>query len=316
MAVDSQLAYYLPEWIVNSSERLEVDVCVYGATAAGVIAAVTAARRGRSVALLQPGRHLGGMTTGGLGWTDFGRKHVIGGASRRFYHDLGKHYGVDEAWRFFPQHATATLQGYLDDAAVTPRFAQYLDGVQMDGTRLREITLLGGLQVEAKQFIDATYEGDLMAAAGVAFHVGREANNRYGEQLNGVQVFDTHNFHGPVDPYRIEGDPASGLLPGIIDVDLSRHLGEGDSRLQAYNFRVCMTDDPTLKVDWDRPAGFDPDEYVLLTRWLNSDIGTYNEPLKGEVWSKFDVLPPPDARRLSQDRQQQPRRGVQRLHRS
>ena len=293
MSFGSQPAYFRPDWIVTTSERLRVDVCVYGATAGGVIAAVTAARRGRSVVLLQPGRHIGGMTTGGLGWTDYGRKHVIGGASRRFYRDLGRHYGVAEEWRFFPQHATATLQGYLDDADITPRLAQYLEAVEMEGTRLREITMLGGLRVEAKQFIDATYEGDLMAAAGVAFHVGREANDRYGEQLNGVQVFDTHNFHGAVDPYRDEGDPASGLLPGIIDVDLSRHLGEGDSRLQAYNFRVCMTDDPALKIDWDKPAGFDPDEYVLLTRWLNSDIGTYNEPLKGDVWSKFDVLPHP-----------------------
>jgi len=293
----SNLHYFSRDWITPTDEALDADVCVYGGNAAGVAAAVTAARQGLRVVLLQPGKHLGGMTSGGLGWTDFGRKHVIGGLSRTFYREAGRAYGLDEEWRFEPHVAQAIFQRWVDDAGVDVRLCQYLDAVAMDGPRIARITLLGGLAVTAKLFMDCSYEGDLMARAGVSFHVGREANSVYGESLNGIQVRDKHQFSHPIDPYVTEGDPASGLLPQIEDIDQTQHQGEGDHRVQAYNFRVCMTDDPALKVDWVKPAGYDAAQYVLATRWFNSDKDAYNDQLRGpehkvdHVPAKFDIFP-------------------------
>jgi hypothetical protein len=244
------------------------------------------------------------MTTGGLGWTDFGRKHTVGGLARQFYRDLGTHYGEDETWRFEPHVATAVLQRYLDDADIQPQLYQYLDRADMADGRIASLYMLGGLRVDADYFLDATYEGDLLAAAGVSYTTGREPNARYGERLNGIQVRDQphqthamhHQFDDVVDPYRIEGDPDSGLLPGILAEDLSLRQGEGDHRIQAYNFRICATDDPSLKIDWPKPAGYDPDDYVLLERWLHSEKNDFNEQLMDESnyhtpIRKFDVLP-------------------------
>ena len=293
----SNLHYFVPDWITPTDESLDVDVCVYGGTAGGVIAAVKAKRLGKSVVLLQPGKHVGGMTTGGLGWTDFGRKHVIGGMSRQFYNDVGKLYGLDEEWQFEPSKARQVIDGYLADANVPVRYAAYLDTVVMDGQRIASITMLGGLTVRAKMFIDATYEGDLLAKAGVDFHIGREGNSVYNEELNGAQIRHYHQFSHPVDPYVVEGDPSSGLLPYVEDVDLTQHIGKGDHRVQAYNFRVCMTDDPALKIDWTKPADFDESLYVLATRWFNSEKDKYNEQLRdwndnvSTVPLKFDRLP-------------------------
>jgi len=294
----SNLHYFRPEWISDSTESLEVDICVYGGTAGGAVAAVKAARLGKSVVLLQPGKHLGGMTTGGLGWTDYGRKHVIGGMSRQFYNDVGKLYGKDEEWHFEPSKARKVLDRYLADADVPVKLCQYLDTVAMDGKRIQSITMLGGLTVKANVFIDATYEGDLLAKAGVSHHVGREANSVYDEQLNGIQVRDKHQFSHVVDPYVVEGDASSGLLPFVEDIDLTEHQGEGDKRVQAYNFRVCMTDDPALKVDWPKPGDFDESQYVLATRWFNGEKNRYNEQIHKVddrlgvgLPSKFDIFP-------------------------
>lgn len=290
------LHYFDPSWVRTTRDGLSADLCVYGGTAAGVIAAVKAARLGMSVVLLQPGRHLGGMTTGGLGWTDYGRKYVIGGLSRQFYRDVGRWYGTDEVWHFEPRAAQAVIEGLTAIPGLRVLRCQYLDRVGLDGRRIVALTMLGGLEVCARQFVDATYEGDLMAAAKVSYTVGREANSVYGESLNGIQVRTQHQFSHPVDPYVVPGDPASGLLPQVIADDLSAQQGQGDRRIQAYNFRVCMTDDPALKVDWPRPAGFDPLQYVLATRWFQGDKDGYNEPLytlPGEsqpLPCKFDIL--------------------------
>jgi hypothetical protein len=221
----SDLHYFQADWITPTDESLDVDVCVYGGTAGGVIAAVKAKLLGKSVVLLQPGKHLGGMTTGGLGWTDFGKKHVIGGMSRQFYSDVGKLYGLNEEWQFEPSKARQVIDGYVADADLPVRFCAYLDTVAMDGQRINSITMLGGLTVRAKMFIDATYEGDLLAKAGVDFHIGREGNSVYNEQLNGAQIRHYHQFSHPVDPYVVEGDRSSGLLPYVEDVDLTQHVG-------------------------------------------------------------------------------------------
>jgi hypothetical protein len=289
------LHYFHPDWIKTTDEQLSVDLCIYGGNAAGVAAAVTARKRGLSVALLQPGQHLGGMTSGGLGWTDFGRKHVIGGLSRSFYREVGKHYGLEEEWQFEPGVAEAIFDRWIDEYDVMLRREQYVDQVEMYGNRIHAITLLGGLRVQAALFMDCSYEGDLMAKAGVNYHVGREANSIYGESLNGIQIREKHQFNSPVDPYLVAGDPSSGLLPQVEDLDLTQKQGEGDHRVQAYNFRVCMTDDPELKVDWQKPENFDPQQYVLATRWFQSEKDAFNEQLRdfdGETRiAKFDQFP-------------------------
>ncbi|MEX0652676.1 MAG: FAD-dependent oxidoreductase [Phycisphaeraceae bacterium] len=284
------LHYFHRAWIQSDPRTLEAEVCVYGGTSAGVVAAVAAARRGRTVILLQPGLHLGGMTSGGLGWTDYGQKHVIGGMSRQFYRDLGKFTNTDEQWHFEPHAAEQTYRAMLDDVDLKVFKAQYLDKVQMDGKRIASVTCLGGLTVKAHAFVDVTYEGDLMARAGVSYTVGRESNDTYGEKLNGVQVRHHHQFSHPVDPYVEAGNPQSGTLP-YVNPDDAAPQGSGDHRIQAYCFRVCMTDKPDLRVPWAKPADFDPRLYVLATRWFNSDKDEYNEVLRADgSMAKFDRL--------------------------
>jgi len=292
----SNLHYFDPAWIRPTRDGVTADVCVYGGTAAGVVAAAAAARLGLRAVLLQPGRHLGGMTTGGLGWTDYGRKHVIGGMARQFYRQVGRFYGKAEEWHFEPRAAEQVIDSLSIEAGLQVLRCQYLDRAAMDGHRIVALTLRGGLEVRARQFIDATYEGDLMAAARVTFTVGREANSTYGETLNGIQVRDKHQFSHPIDPYVIPGNPASGLLPHLIAEDLAVHQGEGDRRVQAYNFRMCMTDDPSLKIDWPLPEVFDPQDYVLATRWFQGEKNAYNDQLRPlakpeAAPGKFDILP-------------------------
>lgn len=284
--------YFRPDWIQTTDRVLDVDVCIYGGTSAGVAAAVAAARRGRSVVVLNPSQYVGGMTTGGLGWTDSGRKAVIGGLARQFYRDVGTVYGEnEEVWQFEPHAAQQVYAQWLADADIPVYHAQYLVRTVVRDGRITAVQALGGLEVRAKMYIDATYEGDLMAQAGVSYAVGREANAVYKETLNGIQVWDKHQFSHPVDPYVRPGDPTSGLLPHINPVDVSEAQGRGDHRIQAYCFRVCMTDDPSLRVDWTRPQQFDPAEYVLATRWFNSEKDEYNDLIrKGGQLGKFDRL--------------------------
>jgi hypothetical protein len=291
----SDLHYFRPDWIQKTDQTLRVDVCIYGASSAGVTAAVEARSRGLSVALLQPGKFVGGLTTGGLGWTDYGRKNVIGGLSREFYIRAGKHYGKEEEFQFEPSVATKVYDAMLAEKDIQPLLCQYLERVEMDGRRIKSITLLGGLRVEARIFMDCTYEGDLLAKAGVSYTVGRESNQTYGETLNGIQVQDKHQFSHAVDPFVREGDPTSGLLPQVLSEDLSKKVGQGDKRVQAYCFRMCMTDDPAIKIDWQKPERFDPLQYVIAGRWFRGQKDNYNDQLhdKGHptVPRKFDIFP-------------------------
>ncbi len=289
--------YFLPHWIQPSDKTLTCDLCVYGGTASGVIAAVTAAGKGKSAIILNPANHLGGMTTGGLGWTDSGKKDVIGGASRQFYRDLGKHYGKEEEWLFEPKIAQQVIDGYVRDANVPVHHRCFIATANMsgDGQRIQSVRMVGGLVVKARMFIDATYEGDLLALAGVRYHVGREANSVYGETINGVQTHPKHQFSHPVDPYIKPGDPSSGTLPWINQRDAGPN-GAGDHRIQAYNFRICMTDDPTLRIAWQKPEDYDPLNYELTRRWFNAEKDAYNDQLPNYegrpegLIRKFDVL--------------------------
>jgi len=276
----ANLHYFHPDWIETTDAVLNADIAVYGGTSAGVVAAVAAARRGIAVVLLHPGLFLGGMSSSGLGFTDAGMKEVIGGISREFYRRVGAYYGLEEEWCFEPHVAARVFRDMIDEAGVPVYRRQFLGGVSRDGRRIAEIGMLGGLRVRAQVFIDATYEGDLMAKAGVSYVIGREGNAVYDETLNGFQISRYHQFDCPVDPYIVEGDPSSGLAPFVNPQ--GGVIGEGDHRLQAYCFRVCMTQDPENRVPFPRPEGFDPLQYVLLPRWLRCT--------EDDVFAKFDRI--------------------------
>ncbi len=259
---------------------LRADLCVYGGNSGGIIAAIAAKRKGLSVVLLEPGIHLGGLTTGGLGLTDIGNKFAIGGLSREFYRRVGHLYGQEENWRFEPGVAARAFREWMQELDITCHTRSFLDSVEMADGCIQKITTENGISVAARQFIDASYEGDLMARAGVSTTVGREDNSRYGEIYNGSQSLDKHQFDLPVDPYVVEGDPASGLLPGI---DPEPHVpGQGDKRVQAYNFRLCLTDNPDNRVRLTEPEGYDRTDYELLIR--------YNKAGYRQHFGKFDRL--------------------------
>lgn len=278
---------------------VEYDIVVYGATAGGVAAAIQGSRMGKNVVLVEPGRHVGGLTSGGLGATDIGNKAAIGGISREFYRRVGKHYaddkawkfqkrveykssrqaaGEDEMWTFEPHVAEAIFRDMLREAQPPITLALgarlVLDkGVQSVGGRIVSILTENGLFIRGRMFIDATYEGDLMAKAGVAYTIGREANAKYGETLNGVQTKNAvkHQFIRPIDPYIEPGNVASGLLPGVHG-GMPGEEGAGDERVQAYNFRLCLTDDPRNRLPFPRPSGYDPLRYELLLRYIQAGV--------------------------------------------
>jgi hypothetical protein len=285
--IHPNLRYYEPVKGGASPEGMEADICVYGGTSAGVMAAVQGARDGLRVVLVAPESHLGGLTTGGLTWTDFGNKGSIGGISREFYSRVGKKYGVEAEWTFEPKVAEEVFNEMAAEAKVPVRFRHFLKSVRMEGRRIRSLTTERGLTVEARMFIDATYEGDLMAKAGVSYTVGREANAQYGETLNGCQIKNKHQFDFAVSPYVEEHNPASGLLPGIESGPVES-AGTGDRRVQAYNFRMTLTQEPSNRIPFPKPKGYDPREYELLARYLQHDwqwvFGKF-DPLRG---SKVD----------------------------
>jgi hypothetical protein len=302
------------------------DVVIYGGTSGAVVAAVRAAMLGTSVVVVSPDAHLGGLSSGGLGYTDSGNTRAIGGLARDFYRRVWQHYQSPEAWKWQPRESFAGLgQGVnktdvgdnsmwlfephvaeqIFDAWLEEHRIEVVRGALLDrekgvelgprgeagaGPRIVAITTLAGPAGPAKRFagkvfIDATYEGDLMAAAGVKYHVGREANSVYGEEWNGNQVGILHHKHYwaiPVDPFKEPGNPASGLLP-LISADPPGTRGEGDARVQAYCFRMCLTDHPDNRVPVAKPAGYDPAAYELLARTFAAGWR--------EVFRKFDAIP-------------------------
>ena len=282
------------------------DIVVYGSTSAGVSAAVQAKRMGKTAIIVGPDKHLGGLTAGGLGWTDSGRKEAIGGISREFYRRVKKHYDKAEAWIyqkpeeysryrreddamwvFEPHVAEQIFEELVTEYKIPVHRGQWLKrtgGVMKNGSRIVSITMLSGRTYRGKIFIDATYEGDLMAGAGVSYHVGRESNEVYGETLNGVQTSNAtkHQFEKPVDPYIKPGDPASGLLPRIHAGSPGKE-GHGDHRIQAYTFRMCLTKVPENRVPFPKPDNYDPMQYELLARYLDKGWRA--------IFVKFDPAP-------------------------
>jgi hypothetical protein len=290
---------------VAAAQSLQADVVIYGGTASGVAAAVQVARMGKTVVILEPSQHIGGLTSGGLGWTDSGNKAVVGGIAREFYQLVKQHYddpkawvherpeayklyrrADDAMWTFEPKVAEAILRKMLTDRKIPFRLGERLDrtnGVELDGKKIVRITMTSGLVVSGSMFIDATYEGDLMAAAKVSYTVGREANAVYGETLNGLaRKWNKHNhlFVKKVDPYVRPGDKASGLLPGIDPGPLPDD-GDGDNKIQAYCYRLCMSNVPVNRVPFPKPEGYDEKQYELLLR--NFEAGDLRFPMKPDM---------------------------------
>jgi hypothetical protein len=251
-----------------------IDICVYGGTSAGVIAAYTAARLNKSVVLIEPGTRLGGLSTGGLGFTDIGNKYVVTGLARDFYRRVGQHYGKFEQWTFEPKVAEAIFLDYIKRGNVKVIYNTRLRNVIKAGKHITAAEFENAIDptsktqtIKASQFIDCTYEGDLMAKAGVSYTTGREANSQYNETVNGVQIREGHQFPDGIDPYKVPGKPESGLLWGISPETLAP-FGSGDKKIQSYNFRLCLTNDPANRIDITKPDNYDPSRYELLLRYL------------------------------------------------
>ncbi len=296
------------------AEVIEADICVYGGTAGGVAAAVEAARLGRKAVLVEFGNHLGGMSSGGLGATDIGNKAAIGGIAREFYHRVAQHYAQDSAWSLesredyfrnrgdrttaaeltgpegtmwtFEPHVAEDIFFQMVNEAKVPVFLQQrLRSVNKQGAQLTEIVMENGKVYRARMFIDASYEGDLMARAGLSYVVGREGNSRYGESLNGVRAeTPKHQFAVPVDPYTRPGDPASGLLP-FVQAQAAGEPGAADASVQAYNFRLCYTRNPKNRLPHTPPAKYDPARYELLARYLERLVAAGKQPQLSEFWN-------------------------------
>jgi len=308
--------------IIRKSQT-QYDIVIYGGTSAGISAAIQASRMGNSVILIEPSGRLGGLTTGGLGQTDIGNKMVIGGISREFYQGIRNYYNSsdnwkwqsrddymdggqtrtdkseDAMWTFEPSAALKVYSEMMGRENITVIYNQRLNrasGVKMQGNTIQEIEMETGIRYIGKMFIDATYEGDLMAAAGVSYSVGRESNKEYGESLNGVQANrigmtlkgtvsingHNHNFVDGVDPYVRKGVPASGFLPFIVTGGRPGIDGKGDMGVQAYCFRMTLTDHPDNRIPFKKPDGYNELEYELLLRnyeagydripWINSSM--------------------------------------------
>lgn len=261
--------------LAGCSRSRTYDVCVYGGTSAGVVAAYSAAQCGKSVVLIEPTEHIGGMTTGGLGFTDIGNKQVIKGVAKEFYRKVGQHYGRLEQWIFEPSVADSIMRSYLRHENITVLTGRRIVSAAKEGTRIASIVVEtsadphSAMTVGADYFIDCSYEGDLMARAGVSYVVGRESNDTYGETYNGVELMTRHQFPDGIDPYRIEGDSSSGLLWGISDAEVAPN-GTGDEMVQAYNYRICLTSDPDNMIPITRPEGYDSTRYELLLRLIEA----------------------------------------------
>jgi hypothetical protein len=273
----------------RSAPESPYDLVVYGGTAGGVITAVAAAREGLTVALLEPGRHVGGMVSGGLGWTDYGRKEVIGGYSLEFFERVGAKYGRAIEWHFESHVAEAVFNDLIKAAGVRLFLNHRLrerGGVRKSGARLTGILMEDGTVFAGRIFADASYEGDLMAQAGVTYTWGREGIAEYNESLAGVRDrTPLHQFRAAVSPY----DSAGRLLPEIMPRSADA-VGAADKRVQAYNFRLCMTKTPDNRVPWPKPAGYRAERYELLARYLPAFEKTLGRPLAINDVMKADIL--------------------------
>lgn len=268
--------------LATNKKTIAVDLCVYGGTSAGVIAAYAGKMQGLNVLLVEPGKHLGGMSTGGLGATDIGNKYAITGLGKDFYRRIGQYYNKFEQWTFEPHVASKVIQDYITEANVSVVLEKQLVAVKKNKDKISEITVENTFDpknketmvIAAKVFIDCTYEGDLMAQSGVSYTVGREDNSLYGETYNGVQYASHfHQLPDGIDPYIVPGDPKSGLVWGVSENTLQTN-GSGDNLVQAYNFRLALTKDKDNQIPFQKPEGYDPKQFELLARIIEKEKWT------------------------------------------
>ena len=305
-----------------TQKKEKYNIVIYGGTSAGISAAIESSRSGKSVVLIEPTCRIGGLTTGGLGQTDIGKKEIVGGIAREFYENIRLYYDKPSNWKwedsneyrdggqtrtieeeksmwtFEPSVALKVFQEMVEKERIKIKYNQCLNretGVTKEGNKIISITMESGETYMGKMFIDATYEGDLMAACGVSYRIGREANSEYGETLNGIEWTThaktlkgiisrnavNHNFVDGVDPYVREGDPSSGLLPGITAGGHGEQ-GTADNNIQSYCYRMCLTNVPENRIPFFKPKGYDEINYELLLRnfengekeipWINSSM--------------------------------------------
>ena len=307
------IAVFNPFFCAFAQKELMHDVVIYGGTSAAMSAAVQVKKMGKSVVIVSPDKYLGGLSSSGLGWTDSGKKEAIGGIARDFYHRVWRHYQSVDSWKwqkmddygnrgqgspaidgdrrtmwiFEPNVAELIFNSWVKENNLEVYRDEWLDrekGVVKQEGRIVSISTLSGNVFSGNVFIDCSYEGDLMAAAGVSYFVGRESNAVYGETLSGVQTKNarSHQFMGKVDPFVIKGDPTSGLL-ARISKEAPGAEGSGDSKMQAYNFRLCLTQVEENRLPFPKPEQYDPSEYELLLRTL--------EKGSKHVFGKFDPVP-------------------------
>lgn len=249
------------------------DLIIYGGSSAGVIAGYTAKKRGLNVLLIAPEKHLGGLSSGGLGATDIGNKSAVTGVALDFYRRLGKLYSKLESWNFEPSKAEQIFNQYVEESGLKVWMQTQIKSVRKVGTDIVSIVVNNGvkdIEVSAKFFIDATYEGDLMAKANVSYIVGREANSQYNEMYNGFRLADHHKFLAPVSPYIVPNDSNSGILPGISTA-FAKADGSADKEVQAYNFRLCLTQNKDNFIPIIAPENYDSKRYELLARYIKAE---------------------------------------------
>lgn len=314
--------------LVSAGEIIETDVCVYGGTSGGVTAAVQVARMGKKVVIVEPGQHLGGMTSGGLSAVDIGDPRSVGGIAREYFTKLAATVGVQLAWdkafeakgggpatggayAIEPHKAEKVFDDMAVEAGVRVRRGAKLASVKKDGARIVEFTTEDGATFRAKMFIDTTYEGDLMAKAGVSYTLMREGNAKYGETYNGIHYSEKYiprtnhlkpGPHGrvpggqgvwdrdfPLDPYVVKGDPKSGLLP-LINEGTPGTPGEPAPGLQAYCYRLCLTTNPANMIPLTAPEGYDPKRYEIVMRFIEACLAI-GDDMDLRWFSKHDALP-------------------------
>lgn len=298
----------------GNSATYKADVIIYGGTSAAVTAAVEVMQTGKKVIIVSPDIHLGGLSSGGLGYTDTGNKATIGGLSREFYHRVWLHYNDSNSWKwekheeygnkgqgtpamdgenrtmwiFEPHVAEKVFEDFISEYNIPIYRDEWLNresGIVTKDGKIVSFTTLSGKTFEGKMFIDATYEGDLMASANVSYTVGREACSEYNEQWNGVQAgvyHHGHYFKSDISPYVIPDDPNSGLLPYISSEPIQPNC-TGDDKIQAYCFRLCMSNHPDNRVSFEKPENYDPKNYELLARVFESGWD--------EWFNKYDMIP-------------------------
>jgi len=314
-----------PSW----AAVFEADICVFGGTSGGVAAAVQATRLGKAVLLAEPGKHLGGMTSGGLSAVDIGDPRSVGGIAREYFTQLAATVGVTLAWdepfkgdggggpatggayAIEPHKAEQVFNEMANKAGVKVRFGARLASVKKDGARITELVMENGDIFRAKVFLDTTYEGDLMAKAGVSYTLMREGRQQYGEKFAGIIYEDKYQPrtnhlkpgpHGrvpggqgvwdrdfPLDPYLVKGDPKSGLLP-LLNEGEPGTPGDAAPGVQAYCYRLCLTTNPANMIPITPPSDYDPKRYELVARFIEACLAI-GDDMDLRWFSKHDPLP-------------------------